>query len=605
MTTRSAPTSAVAAAVFLASAVLSAHTPPQQAASAAQPQVAVPDSREWTVEQAIVNLRSSDKGMRLAALQRLAKQPGLEIQKWIAEAARYDPEPRIRYEAVKALEARKESASLPILMHIAEVDKDDRVRTAARIASGVGETPGAQTGAPGQATQPPPTGPAAPTPPPPKRFDATGNELPPGYLDGDPGGAQVGVGGSGSGAKAKGDEIPWAVDVDPEAIDTGKKVAPRAHSGFLPQLGLDGAMGSPRDTLNRSDVGAQIGVGHGKFDRTVMMENDSGIIDGSNARAINRFTSTEFGLTILGHWSPGKYFEVGLSAEVLTVESMKHHQDWERWDNATEDGGWEKVVWKADASEILDTEYQLDEAEQLGVIYQDSSYKGAAFGLVSLDLKSVFLQTDVIRVGIALRTTFPTHTGARFDEGLGAADLYLPGVVNEATPAITGHFSRDGRVFGLEPGAVVSVSPVAHLTLYADLMFTMAILMFDEVSSNTGWKATQSSKVFNAYFIPHFGAQYRFLDERLGVQLAFSPVTYVGASGGAGLATFAIVPGIAFRALDHLNLSLTLDIDTGENAAHPFQCTHLKSNAEAQTTDPTTCGVGRQVGFALQTSWEF
>jgi hypothetical protein len=66
-----------------------------------------------------------------------------------------------------------------------------------------------------------------------------------------------------------------------------------------------------------------------------------------------------------------------------------------------------------------------------------------------------------------------------------------------------------------------------------------------------------------------------------------------------------IVPGIAFRAMDHLNLSLTVDIDAGENAAHPFECTHLVSDPESQTTAPTTCGAGRQVGFALQTAWEF
>ena len=591
MARRPLPLFALTAAAFLASTALSAQAPAPQAPAKPEERIIIPDSRAWTAEQAIVNLRSSDKGMRLAGLYRLFKEPGPDVQKWIAEAAQYDPEPRIRYEAVKALQARNEPASLPIFMHLAETDKDDRVRTAARIASGIGGTPGAQAGAPGQpAPQPQPTAPGQPAPPPPKRFDAAGNELPPGYLDGDPGGAQVGVGGSGAGGSS-GAEVPWGADMDPEAVAVKKEGDLRAHSGFMPQLGFDGAMGSPRDTLNRSDVGLQLGLGWGRFDRAVivnMVEND--VINGDQARGVNRFTSTDFNMTILGHWSPVKYFEVGASAEVMTVEKMKHQQ---RWECLNLGGNWETVS----VSDPPDPDSYCYGSSD--VIYQDSSYKGVAFGLLSLDLKSVFLQTDLVRVGIAARLTFPTHSGPRFDKGLGAADLYLPG----GEPKIR-HYTDAGSVWGLEPGVVASIAPIPHLTIYADLMFTMAFLKFNVVLEDLSNTDTQERKAANFFFIPHLGVQYRFLDEKLGVQLAFSPVAYLG-KGDAGLAAFAIVPGISARLIEHLNLSLTVDIDAGASAAHPFQCPGLVSDTEAQASPPTSCGVGRQVGFALQTSWEF
>jgi hypothetical protein len=575
---------ALTAALLLASAAVSAQAP----AKPEQP-VVIPDSRAWTVEQAIVNLRSSDKGMRLAGLYRLFKEPGPDVQKWIAEAAQYDPEPRIRYEAVKALQARNESASLPIFMHLAETDKDDRVRTAARIASGMGGTPGAQPGAPGQTAPTQPAAPGQPAPPPVKRFDANGNELPPGYLDGDPNGAQVGVGGSGM----SGAEVPWGADMDPEAVKEEKSAPLRPHSGFLPQLGFDGAMGSPRDTLNRSDIGLQLGFGHGRFDNTVSMAAAGGI-DDAESRGINRFTSTDFDVTLLGHWSPGKYFEVGASAEVVTIEKMQHQQRWERRNSG---GGWDIVTYSDDPP---DGYYSVSNPAQLDIIYQDSSYKGAAFGLLSLDLKSIFLQTDLARVGIVARVTFPTHTGARFKKGLGAADLYLPGVEVK-----TDHYADKGSVFGFEPGIVASIAPINHLTIYVDLTFTMAFLKFNDVSVNAAAVDSQEHKATNLFFIPHFGVQYRLLDEKLGIQVAFSPVAFLGKGGDAGLATFAIVPGVSYKFLDHLNLSLTVDIDAGANAAYPFECPHLVSDTTAQTSKPTACGVGREVGLALQTSWEF
>ncbi|MCK9462673.1 MAG: HEAT repeat domain-containing protein [Proteobacteria bacterium] len=583
MPTRLIQCTASALALFLASAAASALAPPQQAAPADK-SVVIPDSRGWTVDQAIVNLRSSDKGLRLAGLYRLFKEPGPGIQKWIAEAAQYDPEPRIRYEAVKALQARNEPESLPILMHIAETDKDDRVRTAARIASGVGGPAGGQPVAPA----PPPEAGAQPTPPPAKRYDAAGNELPPGYLDGDPAGGQAGFGGGG--------EVPWGEDVDPEEVGKSTGGTARAHSGFLPQLGFDGAMGSPRDTLNRSDVGLQLGFGYGRFDGTVHMDAAAGI-DSAESRGVNRFTFTDFSMTILGHWSPGKYFEVGLSAEVLTVEKLEHQQRWERMGS---DDNWEMVGYWEDAP---DGYYSVDEPEQLGLIYQDSSHKSAAFGLVSLDLKSIFLQRDVVRAGIVARVTFPTHMGARFDEGLGAADLYLPG--SSGIDPKTGHFTDEGTVWGIEPGVVASVAPVEHLTIYADLTFAMAFLKYNVVEKDLSNSDTLENKTTNLFFIPHFGAQYRILDDKLGFQVAFSPVAFVGKGGETGLAAFAIVPGVSTRLAEHLNLSLTVDIDVGANAAHPFESPRLLSDTDAQLSEPTPCGVGRQVGLALQAAWEF
>jgi hypothetical protein len=113
----------------------------------------------WTVDQAIAALHSPDKLRRLAGLHRLANEPGPKIQMRIAALARFDGDPRIRYDAVKVLGARRESASLPVLRTIAVNDNDAKVRAAAGYAvstanpSSTGTQPQGQIGGQGGAQQ--------------------------------------------------------------------------------------------------------------------------------------------------------------------------------------------------------------------------------------------------------------------------------------------------------------------------------------------------------------------------------------------------------------------------------------------------------------------
>ncbi len=546
---------------------------------AASEQIKIPDSKKWTVEQAVVNLRSSDKGTRMAALRRMSSEPGENIRKWITEAAQYDPESRIRFEAVRILAKRKEQASLPILMYIGEHDKDDRVRTAARTAAGMGPAPAPSAAQPTATTPPPGEQPTATTPPPgeqptattpakpqpeeqPKRYDADGNELPPGYLDGD----------EGTGAPA------WGVATDVESV-VDEEVVERKHSGFMPQLGYDGPMGSPRTTLSRTQAGLQIGVGSGSFSNDI---DATDRITEEDAEGANKFKNTDFSLILQGSWSPIRFIEIGAQAEVLTIESSKHDQTWTRWND--DDNEWEE--WDADD------------------VNNDAGYKGAALGFLALDLKSVFIQTDMIHLGVAFRLTFPTHTGNRFKVGIGAPDLFLPTAPNARRVNET----QDSSSWGIEPGVVASFSPLDGLTVFADFTYLAVLLKYttrEEWSDGTWTTDVAERSTTNMFLITHIGAQYRFLDDNLGVQVALSPAFYLGKSTDGGLAALGIIPGVSYRLLDMIDLALTLDVQAGGDAAKPFQCTGLTSNPESQSTPSTACGVGRRVGFALSASYEF
>ncbi len=539
-------------------------------------QVQIPDFKDWTVEQAVVNLRSSDKGTRMAALRRMSSEPGENIRKWITEAAQYDPESRIRFEAVRILAKRKESANLPILMYIGEHDKDDRVRTAARTAAGMGQAPAPAGGQPAAATppgeqpttttppgeQPATTTPAKPQPEePPKRYDADGNELPPGYLDDEKTAAPA-----------------WGVATDVEAV-VDDQAQERQHSGFMPQLGYDGPMGSPRTTLSRTQAGLQIGLGSGSF------SNDIDAVDRitqERAKGDNDFTDTDFSLILQGSWSPIKFIEIGLQAEVLTAESSKHDQHWSRWN----DGENEMEEWDDDN------------------VGNDAGYKGAAFGFLALDLKSVFLQTDMLHLGVVFRLTFPTHTGNRFGVGIGAPDLFLPTDPDERRLNIT----QDASAWGIEPGVVASFSPLDGLTVYADFTYLAVLLKYtthEEWRDETWNTDIADRETTNMFLITHIGAQYRFLDDTLGVQMALSPSFYLGKSTDGDLAAFGIIPGVSYRISDMIDLAFTLDVQAGGDAAKPFQCTDLTSNPESQNTPSTACGVGRRVGLALSAGYEF
>ncbi len=545
----------------------------------AEDNVQIPDSRGWTVEQAVVNLRSSDKGTRLAALFRLAPEHGPSVQKWIAEAAQYDPEARIRYEAVTILGKRNESASLPILMHIADNDKDDRVRTAARTASGMGVTP---------ANAPPPGQPATPVtapaptvvePAPVKRYDANGNELPPGYMDEDIPAASDNGGGDSWGA---------SVDVD-EFAKTKKETT--THSGFMPQLGYDGPMGSPRDTITRTNIGLELGFGRGVFNHAITVDNpetppyDEGYIK-------NEFTNSDFSLLIEGYWSPVDFLEIGLEIEALTAENSKHRQ---------------KVFGRDSGDDWIQMSTDEDENSGVDRQYSDAGFSGAAFGLLALDIKTIFVDTEKLKLGLAIRVGFPTHTGDRFDKGIGAHDLFLP----VSGIARLEHYTKDATFWGIEPGIVASFVPVNHLTISADIMFSMGILKYTrhyvEYDSVANSESTYNEELdtINMLLTPHLGIQYRFLDESLGVQLALSPAIYLGKSADPGLAAFGIIPGISYRIKDMIDLALTIDIQAGGDASKPYQCTDLISDPRQKSTPTTACGVGRTFGMALHVGYDF
>ena len=115
--------------------------------------------------------------------------------------------------------------------------------------------------------------------------------------------------------------------------------------------------------------------------------------------------------------------------------------------------------------------------------------------------------------------------------------------------------------------------------------------------------ASEELEMVNMYLTPHFGAQYRLLDDSLGFQLAFSPTIYL-AKGPSGLASFGIVPGAFYRIADMIDLSLTVSIEAGSNAPLPFVCTDLVSH-DRQSAGTTPCGVGRRAGFALQAGYTF
>jgi hypothetical protein len=565
------------AAAILTSLLLAAAHSTAQAPSPGQPaadQVTIPDSRSWTVEQAVVNLRASDKGLRLAALSRLAREPGPNIQKWIAEAARYDPEPRIRYESVVILGKRKEPESLPTLIFIGEKDSDDRVRTAARSITQAAGVPTAGNQAPPPAGQPAPAGPAAATPtgpaapPPPKAYDAQGNELPPGYLDGQ--------GTAGPGAAAGFDSPLNRPSVDMEYIDEREEEV--LHSGFMAAVGFDGAIGSPRDTLARNRVGLQLGLAS----TGIVNTGATGRLAGDEIRGLNDFSLTDFSLLIDGTWAPWEFLELGLAFELLTAEKLEHVQDWS-WADGDAEG------------ESVET--------SVADVYNDASYSGAALGFLSLDLKALLHRSEKFRLGLVARVTFPTHTGERFDGGIGAPVLFLP---VSSTGIRRVNRTQDGKMWGIEPGIVLSLAPIRQLTVYADLSYAMTILGYthyrEELIDSEVRTFSNDLSAFNMFLIPNLGAQYRFLDGTLGVQLALQPTIYLGQAVGSSLASFGIAPGISYLLLEHLELSLTASIETTGDAPRSFLCTDLQTSDD---DEPQPCGVGRRFGLALETSWIF
>ncbi|MBW2278460.1 MAG: HEAT repeat domain-containing protein [Deltaproteobacteria bacterium] len=569
--------------------VLSAQQGPPATAPPAD-QVDIPDYSEWTVEQAVVNIRSSDKGTRLGALRRLAVEPGASIQKWIAEAGQYDPEARIRYEAVEILGKRKETASLPILMHIADTDKDDRVRAKARSIVGAaggptpapgpapGPQPGTQPTQPGtQPTQPgtqpgtQPTQPGQPAPQPAQEtlYDEDGNELPPGYtesrlLD----------------RQKESDE--WMAtgkfSADEEAI-VDVQEDPRVHSGFLPTVGYEGVIGTPRSTLTRTQAHLTIALARGTFKRNV----DS-VFAGEEVNGKNTFVQTDFSLLLGGSWSPIDFLEIGLDLEALTYEKLDHTQKW-FYDEDEE----------FDKSEMTNPDY----------LFNDAGYGSAALGFLSLSLKGIFLDLDLIKAGIVLRASFPTHTGDKFDKGLGAPDLFRP--TDEANiDARNAFHTRQGTFWAFEPGAVVSVAPIESLTVYADFSYMVTLMKYQRFEQviRSGEQETYVNDLdaTSHYLMTHVGVQYRVLDETLGFQLALQPIFYLAGVGDGGLAGFGIVPGFFYRIADTINLSLTFSIEAGGDAAKPFVCTDLTPDEE---TASNPCGVGRRFGFALQAGYTF
>ncbi|MDD5308758.1 MAG: HEAT repeat domain-containing protein, partial [Deltaproteobacteria bacterium] len=373
--------------IALAAMLCLASGPVRSQSKAVPGDAPLPDSRGWSLKQATDNLRASDKLLRLAALRRLAMEPGPAIQKWLASAAQYDPEPRIRYEAVVILARRKESPSLPLLMWMAENDKDERVRAAAAQGAGVPlsgrkpPVPSQPTPAPGAAPAPVPApAPGAtasgPVPTHVPRYDTRGNELPPGYED---------------------------MEKDAEFAAASEE-KPAVHSGFLPIAGFDGAIGIPRDTLIRTSFGAVIGYVAGSFDNTYYPQ---GL--GSRVVGTSSFDAKDFSLLLTGRFAPVDFLELGLEIEAMTYESLDHSQSWEA------DG--------------------VPDYEPSDALKTDRGYSGVALGLTSADVKALFVDGNAFRFGMALRITAPSHFGNdKYGSGIGASNHFLePGLIQDKT----------------------------------------------------------------------------------------------------------------------------------------------------------------------------
>jgi hypothetical protein len=381
------------------------------------------------------------------------------------------------------------------------------------------------------------------------------------------------------------------MDLDEEkVVDTHEDE--RFHAGFLPVHGYDGAMGTPRTTATETAVGLRLGLGGGKFIRDLQDEALYGVAGDDDDELVgkNDFQSLDFSLMLIGRYSPWDFLEIGLDVEVLTVEKLDHTRQ----------------VWEVDENEQDPEDWENEETER-NALYQDASYSGAAFGRLSLDLKAIVLDLELVKAGIVARATFPTHTGARFDRGIGATDLFLPTRAEDADRRYE-NYTTDGTMWGVEPGIVASVAPISGLTVYTDITFMMAFVKYmrkwEYVRDNQLREDEDELEINNFYLIPHVGAQYRLLDDTLGFQVAFSPVIYLGQAADSGLASFGIVPGVFYRVADLIDLSLTVSIEAGANAPLPFVCTDLISY-DHQKTPTTACGVGRRAGFALQAAYTF
>ncbi len=517
------------------------------------------DSSKLSVQQAIANMRSPDKRLRLAALKRIAGEKGKNIHKWIVDSAQNDPEARIRYQAVKILEKRREKASIPVLERIAKSDKDERVSEAAGAAyiEATGKKLSARPASARPASRadtPPPA--AAPPPPPPGpppeqkgSKNEMGHELPPGYEDG------------------------W--EMDQEKV-TDKKDRVSTHHGFMPVVGWDGTMGAPRDTLARTGVGLIVGLEAGSYD--ALYSNTRGAED---VKGDNTFSMTDFSLVLTGKYSPVEFLELGVDLEVLTVEKLSHKQSWYSVDN--------------------EGEYMDDiavDAEDSDNPYQDDGYGGAALGFVSANIKLLFARTEGFRMGLAVRGLFPSHTGDRVDRGIGAQSLYT---IDEPLK-----YTKDGLLWGIEPGIVASYMPADSLTIYADITFLMTILTYDlhdTGGGGTGDDVTEMTAL-SLYLIPHLGAQYRLLDGDLGFQLALAPSVYLGTKESAGFASMGLVPGVLYRIVDTVDLSLTASIEIGSNAPGPLLCPGEDLGTDGRD-EYAPCGIGRRFGMALAAGYDF
>ncbi|MCP4678186.1 MAG: hypothetical protein GY854_22265 [Deltaproteobacteria bacterium] len=562
----------------------------------------VPDSSKWSVQQAVANMRSPDKRLRLAALKRIAKERGENIQKWIAGSAQNDPEARIRYEAVKILQKRREKASIPVLERIAKTDGDERVSKAAgaayieatgkKLSVAPSSSRRPATPPPAPAPPPPPLGakagqiaptapapakqtPTAPSgsqPPPSKQPTAAkpaqpsqpteseppekelsknemGHELPPGYEDG------------------------WEMDRE-KIID--KKDRADTHYGFMPEVGWDGTMGAPRDTLARTSIGLIVGLEAGSYEGMFASSRE-----GANTlvEADNKYSFKDFSLVLAGKFSPSDFFEIGVDLEVLTAEKLSHKQSWYQ-DNNSDD-----IVERNSAESIPEDED----------LYRDTGYSGAALGFVTANLKLLFVRTEAFRMGLAVRGLFPSHTGDRQDQGIGASSLYV--TTDTPTPK-----TQDGLFWGIEPGLVASYMPIDHLSIYADITFVTVIMRYKKNVGAGDYVGDMDA--LNFYLIPHLGAQYRLLNDDLGFQLAIAPSIYLGTAETANFASFGLVPGVLYRIADMIDLSLTANIEIGANAPGPLLCPgdDLVTNAGDK---PAPCGIGRRFGMALAAGYDF
>ncbi|MCP4602527.1 MAG: HEAT repeat domain-containing protein [Proteobacteria bacterium] len=377
----------------------------------------------------------------------------------------------------------------------------------------------------------------------------------------------------------QGQELPpgfW--DGESAAIMNTSKKEKQTHTGFIPAVGLDGAIGMPRDTLVRTGIGGVMGLETGSF---------MNAYEGNSIASDNDFRLTDFSILLFGKLSLAEIIEIGIDLEVLTVEKLTHSQRL-YYDDAGE--------WR----EIGEDNPRYDDN------ITDNGFSGVAVGFASANGKILFIRKDSLRMGIALRVTAPTHIGDRFDKGIGAAGLYKDVFEFDETADMLKNETTDGMMMAIEPGFIVSMVPIESLTLFADLTLITSVLWYTHeretrVQSESSNETSTDFANINLHLIPHIGAQYTILDGMIGIGLAIQPALYLGTSQDFKFVSMGLIPGAIFNFLESFYASLTVTAELLPLSAKPFLCPDFEDPSIA--TPPY--GLGRRVGMAITAGYDF